>query len=65
MGNRLVCSSQLGQIKASDISRPPLGVSDSTDQTSQANVGNLIVTPYYSKLPAFHFKPALHYDKPY
>jgi hypothetical protein len=23
-----------------------------------ARVGNLIVIPYYSKLPVFHFKPA-------
>jgi hypothetical protein len=44
MGNRPVYSSQLGQIKASDISRPPLGVGDSTDQTSQANLRKLNFT---------------------
>ena len=44
MGNRPVHSSQTGQIKASDISRPPLGVGDSTDQTSQGNLRKLSFT---------------------
>jgi hypothetical protein len=44
MGNRPVYSSQTVQIKASDISRPPLGVGDSTNQASQANLRKLNIS---------------------